>query len=440
MKNIDFNFEEGTRLLQRLIQFDTTNPPGQEMACVQYIQELLEKEGFETELIGKTPDRPTLITRLKGKSGGDPLLLYGHVDVVTTKDQDWKYPPFSGQIAENCIWGRGALDMKGGVAMMITALINLKRANFQPAGDLVLVVLSDEEAGGEFGAEYLVTHHANLLKGIRYAIGEFGGFPIYIGGKKFYAIQVAEKQVCWMKGTIEGQGGHASFPMTGGVYAKLGDILQKLDANRLPFHLLPSVRKMFDIMANHLDKPYQEMIRDITNPEKMDSILAHMGPMGRMFDAIMHNTVNVTVVKGGKKTNVIPSHIQLEMDGRVLPGFTFEDIMSEIQDLVGDDLKLEILQYSQNEHQTDLGMFDFFAKILSDLDAEGIPIPLLLSASTDARHFSKIGIQTYGFIPMDLPEDFNLLQYVHAANERIPISSYHFGIRAIQTALMEYQG
>lgn len=439
MKNIDYNFEEGTRLLQRLIQFDTTNPPGQEMACIQYIQELLEKEGFEIELISKTPNRPTLITRLKGK-GGEPMLLYGHVDVVTTQNQDWSYPPFSGEIAEGCIWGRGALDMKGGVAMMITALINLKRANFKPAGDLVLVVLSDEEAGGAFGAEFLVNHHADLLKGIRFAIGEFGGFPIFIGGKKFYAIQVAEKQVCWLKGTIEGEGGHASFPMKGGAYAKLGNVLQQLDENRLPFHLLPSVKKMFDIMAKHLDSPYKEMIENITNHEKIDHILQQMGPMGRMFDAIMHNTVNVTVVNGGKKTNVIPSSIHLEMDGRVLPGFSSKDIIQEIQTVTGDDLALEVLQYSQNDHQPDLSLFDFFAGVLNKLDPEGIPIPLLLSASTDARHFAKIGIQTYGFIPMDLSEDFNLLKYIHAGNERIPISSYHFGIRAIQTALMEYKG
>ncbi|MEN8251783.1 MAG: M20/M25/M40 family metallo-hydrolase, partial [Bacteroidota bacterium] len=207
------NLELGTEILRQLIKFDTTNPPGNEAACITYIDNLLKDEGFEPTIIGKTKNRPNLIVRLAGKGQAPPLLLYGHVDVVPTTNQDWTYPPFSAKVVDGSIWGRGALDMKGGVAMMLTALINLKRANFQPTGDIILAVLSDEEAGGELGAEFLVQHHQDIFKNVKFAIGEFGGFPVYMGRKKFYAIQVAEKQICWLKGSIKGPGGHASFPI-----------------------------------------------------------------------------------------------------------------------------------------------------------------------------------------------------------------------------------
>ncbi len=440
MEKIPINFEEGTRLLQRLIQFNTTNPPGKERACIEFIKTLLEEEGFEVDLYSKTPDRPNLITRLKGNPKGEPFLLYGHVDVVTTENQNWQHPPFSGVIKDECIWGRGALDMKGGVAMMIQALINLKRAGFSPAGDLVLLILSDEETGGEYGAQYIVENHADLLKGIRFSLGEFGGFPIRIGDNKFYAIQIAEKQVCWLKGTIKGRGGHASFPMRDGTMAKLARVLQKLNDNRLPFHLLPVVKQMFQLMAQNAEPPYSDWFRDMTDPAKVSSTLEHMGIYSRLFEPMMFNNVNVTVVRAGHKTNVIPSEVYLEMDVRILPGQTDKDVIREINALVGDDLELEILRYAPNDRLPDMSLFDLFANVLKDLDDEGVPIPLLLAASTDARHFDKIGIQTYGFIPMNLPDNFDLLQYIHAADERIPLSSLRFGIEAIQNALILYKG
>jgi len=440
LEKIPINFEEGTKLLQRLIQFNTTNPPGNERACIEFIKTLLEEEGFEVNLYGKTPNRPNLITRLKGNPKGEPFLLYGHIDVVTTENQNWQHPPFSGIIKDGYLWGRGALDMKGGVAMMIQSLINLKRANFQPAGDLVLLILSDEEAGGTYGAQYMVENYADLLKGIRFSLGEFGGFPIRIGKNKFYAIQIAEKQICWLKGTIKGRGGHASFPMRNGTMAKLARVLQKFNDNRLPYHLLPVVKQMFLLMAENAEPPFSDWFRDLTNPDKVISTLEHMGIYGRLFEPMMFNNVNVTVVKAGHKTNVIPSEVYLEMDVRILPGQTDKDVIREINDLVGNDLDLEILSYSPNDRLPDMTLFDSFAKVLKDLDEDGVPIPLLLAASTDARHFDKIGIQTYGFIPMNLPENFDMLQYIHAADERIPLSSFRFGLKAIQNFLMQYKG
>ncbi len=207
----DYHYPE--KILQKLIRFDTTNPPGNEKACIDYIDDLLKKNGIESVLITKDPGRPNLIARLKGSGTAPPLLMYGHADVVTTENQIWRHPPFEGKITDGFIWGRGALDMKGTIAMMAAALIRAKAENLKPAGDIVFAVLSDEESGGNFGARYLVENYPEQFSGIRYAIGEFGACAMYVGRQKFYPIQVSEKQICWIEVTIKGPGGHGSVPL-----------------------------------------------------------------------------------------------------------------------------------------------------------------------------------------------------------------------------------
>ena len=185
-------YQRPIELLQRLIRFDTTNPPGNEEDCIKYVNQLLTAAGFETTILAKLPNRPSLITRLKGKGNAPPLLLYGHVDVQITKNQIWTHPPFGGEIIDGYLWGRGALDMKGGMAMMMAALLRSKAEGLTPAGDVVLALLCDEEAFGDFGAKYLVEEHSALFSGIKYALGEIGGFTMHIDQKRFYPIQVAD--------------------------------------------------------------------------------------------------------------------------------------------------------------------------------------------------------------------------------------------------------
>lgn len=242
-------YERPEEFLQTLIRFDTTNPPGNEAKCLHSIEGVLTQAGFETTCLGKDSNRPNLITRLKGQRNAPPLLLYGHLDVVPTTNQEWTYPPFEGMIRDGYVWGRGALDMKGGVTMMVAALLRARAEGLIPAGDVVLALLSDEEAGGDNGAGYLVEHHAGQFEGIRYAIGEFGGFSLYVGKQKLYLIQISEKQVCWLKAVVRGPGGHGSLPMRGGAMAKLGRALHKLDQHRLPVHITPSARQMFSAMV-----------------------------------------------------------------------------------------------------------------------------------------------------------------------------------------------
>ncbi len=324
-------------LLQRLIRFDTTNPPGNEAACIAWIREVCEGAGLETRILAKDPARPNLIARVPGRGEAPPLLLQGHVDVVTTAGQEWTRDPFGGELVDGEIWGRGALDMKGGVAMMLGATLALAESGQAPPGDVLLCALSDEEALGTYGAAFLVDEHADVLDGVKHAIGEFGGARTEFAGIPSYPIQVAEKTVCWTRVTIRGPGGHGSLPMRGGAMARLGRLLAKLDERRLPVHITQVPETMIGALAGVLPEHGDELKQALLDPERTDVTLDALGEQGELLDAMLHNTVNATIVRGGDKVNVIPSEIVLELDGRLLPGQTPDDLFRELRECSGDD-------------------------------------------------------------------------------------------------------
>lgn len=425
-------------LLKGLIRFDTTNPPGNEQDCIAFINDRLNQAGFETVVLSKAPRRPNLVTRLPGRGDAPPLLLYGHVDVVPVAGQQWTHPPFEARIADECVWGRGAVDMKGGVAMMLAALLQARAEGFVPAGDIVFAAVSDEEAGGDFGARFLVEEHPHLFEGIRYAIGELGGFAMWVGATKFYPIQIAEKQICWMKATTRGPGGHGSLPLRGGAMAKMGHVLQSMDDKRLPVHISEPTRQMIEAMAAGLSFPAGTLLRQLLVPQLTDGILHILGDRGEIFQPLLRNTVNATVIKGGEKVNVIPSAITVEIDGRLLPGFGPQDMLHELRAIIGADVDLEVVRADSGPAEPDLGFLPFLAGILTDADPGSVPVPFIVPAVTDARLFSRLGIQTYGFTPMNLPPGFSFMGIVHAANERIPLKAVHFGTRAIYRAIERY--
>ena len=438
VNTLDVIYKRPAELLQRLIQFDTTNPPGNEAACIGFINNLLTKAGVETKLLGRTPERPNLVARLHGQGNVSPLLLYGHVDVVTTANQKWQYPPFEGRVADGFVWGRGALDMKGGVAMMVAAFLRAKAENFNLPGDVALTVVSDEEAGGDYGAKYLVENYADLFKGIRYAIGEFGGFTFYVGKQRFYPVMISEKQACWMKAVIRGQGGHGAMSVHGEAMAKLARMIQQLDTHHLPVHITPAARLMVGKMAAALPMPTSLVLRQLLNPRLTDRVLDMLGAKGQVFFPLLHNTVNATVVRAGDKINVIPSEITVELDGRLLPGYKPEDMLAELRHIIGREIELEVVRYDAGPPEPNMGLFGTLADILRESDPNGTPTPYLMAAVTDARFFSRLGIQTYGFLPMVLPADFNFIQTIHAANERIPTEALDFGADAICKLLQRF--
>jgi acetylornithine deacetylase/succinyl-diaminopimelate desuccinylase-like protein len=431
-------YQRPAELLQHLIRFDTTNPPGNEAACIHYINDLLQAAGIETTVLALDENRPNVIARLKGRGDAPPLLLYGHVDVVTTLNQAWTHPPFAAEIHDGYIWGRGAVDMKGGVAMMLAAFLRARAESADLPGDVILALVSDEEALGTYGAGFLVEKHADLFTGVRYALGEFGGFTLYVAGKRFYPIMVTEKQCCWIKATVHGPGGHGSVPVRGGAMARLADMLKLLDINRLPVHVTPGTRYMLEGIAAELSFPINLLLRLLLIPPLTDTVLNLMGTKGRLFDPILHNTVSPTVLYGSAQTNVIPGAVSVELDGRMLPGFTPEAFIAEIRSIVGPNVEFEITSFDPGPPDPNMGLYPTLANILREADPGGIPIPLVLPAVTDGRLFARIGIQTYGFTPMQLRPEFEFSGSVHAADERIPVEAVAFGTDAIYQALLRF--
>jgi acetylornithine deacetylase/succinyl-diaminopimelate desuccinylase-like protein len=422
-------------LLQQLIRFDTTNPPGNEADCIDYLRRLLEDAGCEVELYAKDPERPNLVARLEGVGDRAPLLLQGHVDVVTTAAQDWTRPPFSGELVDGWVWGRGALDMKGGVAMMVSAFLRAATDGAELPGDVVLTVLADEEAGGDFGAKFLVEEHAHLFDDVQYSLGEFGGFTLEIAGRSIYPIQVAEKQICWLKATIPGRGGHGAVPQRGGTMARLGKFLRDLDRKRTPIHVTPVARSMIEGMAAAVPRPNRDVLRALLQPRLTDRVLPLLGDRARPMEGLLRNTVNATIIRAGEKVNVVPSTVEVELDTRALPGFDPDDVLAEVQELVGDDIELELVRFDPGPPAPRLDQFDILAGILRELEPAAVPVPMLQGGVTDARFFAQLGIQNYGFLPLRLPGDFRFTNLIHAADERVPADAIEFGAEAVYRAL-----
>jgi acetylornithine deacetylase/succinyl-diaminopimelate desuccinylase-like protein len=424
-------------LLRELLRFDTSNPPGAERECINWIKGLLEGLGCEVGVFAREPDRPSLVTRLPGRGVSPPLLLQGHVDVVAARGE-WQHSPFAGDLADGYVWGRGALDMKGGVAMMLAAFMRAKASGAQPPGDVILCLLADEEGGSALGADYLVREHAELFDGVRYSLGEFGGFTMDVAGRRFYPIMVAEKQLCWTRATLRGPAGHGSMPIRGGAMGKLGRVLGALDRRRLPVHVTPVTRSMVEAIAADVPATLALALKGLLAPRLTDRLLDAFGDRGRIFDPLLHNTVSATIVAGGEKLNVIPDAIELSLDARLLPGLTPAQLFAELRALTGVEMEFEIGQHDPVAAEPDMALFDTLAGALRELDPSAKAIPMLLPGVTDGRFFSRLGVQTYGFLPMQLPPELPFMQLIHAENERLPADAVEFGTAAIGRVLERF--
>ena len=431
-------------ILQDLIRFDTTNPPGNERACIEYLESLFSAHGFETKILARDPNRPNLVARLPG-GDGIPLLLYGHVDVVPADGQQWNHPPFAGDTADGFMWGRGAVDMKGGLAMMASALIRLNKSGESPPGDLIFAAVSDEEMGGVFGARFLVEEHPEEFAGVRYALGEVGGFATDISGLRVYPVMVAEKQSVLLTLTFRGPSGHGSLARRNGAMTHMAEAVRRIESKRLPVHVTPAARQSLSVLARALPFPKALFVKLLLRPRFTNWALGRIGERGAMFDAMLHNTVTPTVVSGGSVPNVTPGEVTLQLDGRILPGFTPDELLSEIRGVLGElgegkgAPEIELRHYDPGPARPDLGLFKTLASVIEDADPDSVVIPTLIPGTTDARFFSRLGIQTYGFLPMNLPQEIDFAAMFHAGNERIPLGALEFGTDAILTAIRRYE-
>lgn len=427
--------------LQDLIRLDTTNPPGNEALAINYLVDVLERHGLAHRIVAKDPSRPNLIASIRGAGNAPGLLMQGHVDVVPTAGQPWSKDPFSGDIHDGFIWGRGSLDMKSGIVMMVDALLRLAASDHEPAGDIVFAALADEEAGSEFGAKFLVNEHPDLFDGIRYSVGEFGGFPLTLGGVRFYPIQIAERSSVVFRLTIRGDGGHGSLAARGGTTARLAEVLRRLDRRHCPIHVVPPTKMMLEAMMDHLDGAQRRIIGTLLHPRTAAPTLAALRSKLGVLEPVLRNTVAPTIISSGDKVNVLPATAEVILDGRLLPGLTAKSFAAEVRDLVGEGVEVEFeAEQPTTNDEPDMGLFNTLAGIVKERDPEGVPIPFLLPAVTDGRWFARLGIQHYGFQPMKLPDDFVFQSTVHAADERIPVAAVNHGADAMYDLLTRYEG
>jgi acetylornithine deacetylase/succinyl-diaminopimelate desuccinylase-like protein len=417
-------------LLRRLIQFDTTNPPGAEGDCQRFLLDQFAGRQVEARMLAEISDRPNLVLRVPGRGLAPPLLLQGHVDVVTTANQAWQHPPFGGVLRDGWVWGRGALDMKSGLAMMAGALLRCLDEGRPPAGDVLLCSLADEEAGGIHGARFLVEKHPELFSGIRHGLGEGGGATQHLGGRAFYPITVAEKRVCRLRLVVRGPGGTT---------AKLGVLLTAIDRSRLPARVTP-VAEAFVRSVAAASPELQGRLLALLEPRETDSTLDSLGTEAGRFESILHNTINPTIVQAGHKVNVIPSEAAVDLDGRMLPGVEPEQFVAEVRKVIGPEPELEVLNVGPRlpEPRID-GLFDLLGGVLRELEPKALPVPAMMTGATDQRHFGQLGVRGYGFLPLRLPPDFGQ-ETVHAADERVPVEALDFGVEALYRVLQRYRG
>lgn len=418
-----------------MLRFDTSNPPGNELACATYIRDLLASVGLDARLLALDPRRPNLVARIPGAGKAPPLLLHGHIDVFPTTEQNWRYPPFEGRIADGYVWGRGALDMKSGIAMFVSAVMRARAEGSLPSGDVVLAIVSDEERGSHFGARYLVDHHPEQFAGIRYAISEFGGFSIQFAGRRFYPIQVAEKQRCWLRATVGDRDRTGSPLRSADRLAELRSFTERLQNTRLPVHVTPLVREMAETIADSMPLGLRPILKLLLRPKVIDASVALAGKHNARLAVLSRNAVDADSAQIGVGSDGPTA----EFVARCLPGFSPAQMIAELRALPGEAIALELVRQDPPPGEIDMGLYAVLAAVMRETDPKGIPVPFMLArGETDARFFAALGIQTYGFLPMHLPTELNFTKLIHAADERVPAEALDSGADAIFRVLHRF--
>ena len=430
-------------LAQRLIRFDTSNPPGQERECALWLKSLLDEHGIDNQLLHPpgSPDRLSVVARVRGRGDAPPLLLQGHTDVVSVHGQRWSRDPFGGEIAGGCVWGRGAVDMKGGLTMMLHALLRARYSEVPPPGDVVLAAVADEELGGRQGAAYLVREHAHLFEGVRHALGELGGFTVHVRGRRFYPIMVAEKHICRIRVKFLGQGGHGSQIHKNTAMSRAARALRRMERRHPPFRLVGPTRAMLEAMGEGMGMREGMALRMAMNPNTTGVALGLMGEkVGRVLEPMLRDTISPTIIEGGKQQNAVPSEVEVLLDCRLLPGSNQSDIVREVLAVVGDNAEIQVERYEDGPPPVDMRLMPYLSGLLERADPGSKAIPYMVAGGTDAKWFHELGIDTYGFTPMRLPAGLDFMSLFHGPDERIPVDALNFGVALMFEAVDGYRG
>lgn len=431
--------DEVVRFTSELIRIDTTNRgagDGHERPAAEYVAERLAEAGIEPVILESAPGRANVVARVEGapaqgaRSGAGAqgaLLVHGHLDVVPAEPADWTVHPFSGEVRDGVVWGRGAVDMKNMDAMVLATVRSWARQGRRPARDVVLAFTADEEDSAEYGAGWLVQHHPEFFEGCLEGISESGGYTFHADGMRLYPVGAGERGTAWLKLTARGRAGHGSKVNRANAVSRLAAAVARISEHQWPVRLTPTVEAAIRELA-----ALQGLEPDF---DDVDALLDKLGPAAALIEPTIRNSANPTVLAAGYKVNVIPGSATAYVDGRTLPGCQ-DEFTAAIDQLTGADVDWEF-QHRQVPLQApvDCPTFAAMREALEHFDPGGQVIPYCIAGGTDAKQFSRLGITGYGFSPLKLPEDFDYAGLYHGVDERVPVEALRFGVQVLDRFL-----
>jgi acetylornithine deacetylase/succinyl-diaminopimelate desuccinylase-like protein len=425
--------DEVVELCRDLIRFPSVNDgtgsgPG-ERAAAEYVAGKLSEVGLAPELFESAPNRTSVVTRVEGTdSSRPPLLIHGHLDVVPAEPKEWTYDPFAAEVADDCVWGRGAVDMKDMDAMVLAVMRDRLRTGRKPPRDLVLAFVADEEAGGIYGAQWLVLNKPDLFADCTEGISEVGGFSLTVNDDtRLYLIETAQKGMAWIRLTATGRAGHGSMINDDNAVTALCEAVARLGRHQFPIHVTKTVRAFLDEVSDAFGR--------VLDHDDIEGTVARLGPLARIVGATLRNTANPTMLDAGYKHNVIPGRAHAMVDGRFLPGFE-KEWEEEIDAVLGSGITREYTHYDiALETEFEGALVEAMSSALKAEDPGARAVPYTLSGGTDAKSFSRLGIRGFGFAPLRLPKDLDFSGMFHGVDERVPLESLKFGTRVLDRFL-----
>lgn len=427
---------EVVRICRELIRFDTSNCGGaadsaNERPAADYVMGLLQEVGLEPELFESAPGRANVVVRIPGQDRSLPaLVVHGHLDVVPALAEDWSVDPFAGELREGMIWGRGAVDMKDMDAMILTAIRDLVRRGEQPRRDLIVAFFADEEAGGRYGAQWLVSEHPELFAGAGEAISEVGGFSTEVDGTRAYLVQTAEKGMAWTGLTAHGKAGHGSQINPENPVARLAQAITRITEHPWGISYRESTTELLQGVAG--------MSGTAFDPQDPRPQLDALGSAAKWIGSTLSTSINPTVLKAGYKDNVVPSTAQARLDIRTLPG-EHHATLDTVRELAGPDVAVEVdVEFEAMESPADTALVAAMTSLLKEEDPGCEVLPYMLAGGTDNKALSRLGIVGYGFAPLRLPADLDFTGLFHGVDERVPVDALTFGRRVLSRLLAEY--
>jgi acetylornithine deacetylase/succinyl-diaminopimelate desuccinylase-like protein len=391
---------------------------------------LLDEVGISSELVESEPGRTSLVAHWEPQgtdASVSPLLIHGHLDVVPAEASDWRVDPFAGEIEDGHVWGRGAVDMKDFDAMMLSVVRARARAGAVPERPVTLCFTADEEAGGHRGAQRLVEDRTDQLAHCTEAIGEVGGFSTTVRGRRLYLIEAAEKGMAWMRLTARGNAGHGSMRHPDNAVTELTAAVARLGQHRWPVRLTPSMQVLLVAVG--------ELAGTEATPENAEDLVEEFGSAARMLGAVIKHTTNPTMLSAGYKVNVVPGEATAHVDGRFLPGYE-DEFFTTLADLLGENISVDYVSKQAGLETTfDGPLVDAITSSILEEDEGALVAPYLMSGGTDAKHWKKLGIRSFGFAPLRLPADLDFTALFHGVDERVPVDALEFGARVFDRFL-----